>query len=82
MSPQPINTTMSQQDERKYAPVWAVLFAGATTLTKSLGTRYILKKKWTFQWSDVGAALVGAALGYGFFRMQYGNKDESSVLTR
>lgn len=66
----------------KYAPVWAILFASGATLAKSLGTNYILKRKWEFEWSDMATALGGAAVGYLSFRFRYGNKDKSTVLTR
>lgn len=66
----------------KYAPVWAVLFATGASLAKSLGTQYILKRKWEFEWADAATAFGGAVLGYAAFRMRYGNKDESSLVTR
>ena len=70
------------KEVRKYAPVWAVLFATGATLAKSLGTQYILKRDWEFEWADVATAFGGAVLGYAAFRLRYGNKDESSLLTR
>lgn len=69
-------------DVRKYAPVWAVLFATGATLAKSLGTQYILKRKWEFEWADAATAFGGAVIGYAAFRLRYGNKDGSSLITR
>ena len=66
----------------KYAPVWAVLFATGATVAKSVGTHYILKREVNFKLGDLATAFGGAVLGYVAFRARYGNKDESSALTR
>lgn len=66
----------------KYAPLWSVLFAAGTTLTKSLVTRYLLKRRWSFQWSDVTTAFVGALLGFVSFRAQYGSEDDNHWFKR
>lgn len=66
----------------RYAPIWAVLFGAAASLTKSLGTQYILRRKWIFKWSDVATALAGATLGYITFRLRFGQKKEKHWYTR
>ena len=64
---------------RKYAPAWAVLFAAGATFVKSIGQHYILKREWELRWSDAGAALIGAAVGYATFRMQHGDVSENDA---
>ena len=59
----------------RYAPLWATLFGAGATLLKKVGTHYIMKRKVTLEWSDVGFALLTAALSYGSFRKQYGGDD-------
>lgn len=72
-----------QQDAaRKYAPLWAMAFAAGATLLKSTGTTYILKREWQLSWSDVAAAVGGAVVGYGIFRVRHGNRDEGNWYTR
>ncbi len=66
----------------KFAPVWVILFSAGTTLTKSLGQRYLLKREFEFNWSDVGSALLGGVVGYATFRMKHGEKKEQHWYTR
>lgn len=66
----------------KYAPLWSVLFAAFTTLLKSVVTRYMLKRRWTFQWSDAMTALTGAVLGFVSFRAHHGSEDDSHWFKR
>ena len=65
----------------KYSPVWVVLFSTGATLLKRTGERYLLHKDWDLRWSDLGTALGGALIGYGTFRLRYGNKS-GGVVTR
>lgn len=65
----------------KYAPVWVMLFSTSATLVKKTGERYLLERNWDLQWSDLGTAVLGAAVGYGSFRLSHGNKT-SGLATR
>lgn len=67
---------------RKYAPVWAILFASGAALAKTIGTTYILKRTWRFEWSDAATALGGAVFGYLAFRARHGNRDDGHWYTR
>ena len=71
----------SSNPGRRYAPVWSMLFATGAALIKSMGTRYILQKRWKFSWSDLATAAGGAVVGYITFRAKHG-KESPNPLTR
>ena len=62
---------------RKYAPLWSVLIGGGLALTKSLTTRYLLKREVDFKWKDALLAFGASTASYLVFRMRHGEvKDE------
>lgn len=75
---------MTQTDHTlwKYAPLWATLFASAATLTKAVGTRYILNRRWRLSWKDAATAVGGALVGYATFRMRHGDKHDNAWFKR
>lgn len=66
---------------RKYAPMWALLFAAGSTLARKVGERFMLKRELRISKKDVLPALLAAAVGYAAFRFRYGNR-RAGRLTR
>ena len=47
------------------------------TILKKVLTRFLLKRKWTLNLSDLGMAVVTSAISFAAFRRKHGEIDES-----
>lgn len=66
----------------KYAPVWSVLLGAGLAVTKTLSTRYILKRRWEFKWKDAALALAGSVASFAVFRARHGKEHEEGWYKR
>ncbi len=61
----------------EYAPLIAIALGAGATLLKKASVRYVTKREARLEWSDVGVALVTAAITYYSFRSNYGSEKEA-----